>query len=92
MGLKKLLNKLNDMLDPAVEKRKKHRKKLKSILKDLKEKETALKEKLADTEDSRKLDRLQKELDIVHAQRMKGIEALRKKESTGDVPTQPVAE
>jgi Skp family chaperone for outer membrane proteins len=77
MGLKKLLNKLGDMLDPAVELRKKHRKKLKAILKELKTKEKALKEKLESTDNERKRDRLQKELDIVHKQRMKGVNAMR---------------
>jgi hypothetical protein len=77
MGLKKLLNKLGDMLDPAVELRKKHRKKLKAILKELKTKEKALKQKLESTDDERKRDRLQKELDLVHNQRMKGINAMR---------------
>jgi Skp family chaperone for outer membrane proteins len=77
MGLKKLLSKLGDMLDPAVELRKKHRKKLKDILKELKSKENALKKKLESTENERKRDRLQKELDIVHNQRMKGVNAMR---------------
>jgi len=77
MGLKKLLNRLGDMLDPAVELRKKKRKKLKAILKELKNKEKALKQKLESTDDERKLDRLRKELDIVHSQRMKGVSAMR---------------
>lgn len=84
MGLKKLLDKLGDMLDPAVEIRKKHRKKLKAILKELKEKEKKLKEKLQSTDDERKRDRLQKELDIVHSQRMKGVGALRSKNGSSD--------
>ena len=77
MGLKKLLNKLGDLLDPAVELRRKHRKKLKEILKELKTKENVLKEKLESTDDERKCDRLQKELEIVHGQRMKGVNAMR---------------
>lgn len=77
MGLKKLLDKLGDMLDPATEKRNKHRKKLKAILKELKAKEKALKQKLESTEDEHKRDRLRKELDIVHTQRMKGVSVLR---------------
>lgn len=77
MGLKKLLNKLGDLLDPAVELRKKHRKKLKAILKELKTKEKALKQKLESTDDEHKRDRLQKELDLVHKQRMKGVSAMR---------------
>ena len=77
MGLKKLLNKLGDMLDPAVVLRKKKRKKLKAILKQLKVRETELKEKLKSTDAARKRDRLKKELGIVHKQRMKGVSALR---------------
>ena len=77
MGLKKLLNKLADMLDPAVVLRKKKRKKLKAILKQLKVRETELKEKLKSTDAARKRDRLKKELGIVHKQRMKGVSALR---------------
>jgi hypothetical protein len=77
MGLKKLLSKLGDMLDPAVVLRKKKRKKLKAILKQLKVRETELKEKLKSTDAARKRDRLKKELGIVHKQRMKGVSALR---------------
>jgi Skp family chaperone for outer membrane proteins len=77
MGLKKLLSKLSDMLDPEVELRKKNRKKLKVILKELKTKENKLKEKLESTDDEHKRDRLQKELDLVHKQRMKGVNAMR---------------
>lgn len=76
MGLKKLLNKLGDMLDPAVVLRKKQRKKLKAILKKLKDKERDLLRKLGSTDDERKRDRLQKELEIVYNQRMKGVNAL----------------
>jgi Skp family chaperone for outer membrane proteins len=79
MGLKKLLDKLGDMLDPKVEMRKKQRKKLKAILKELKTKEKALKAKLESTDDRRKRDRLQRELDIVHSQRKKGVNAMRGK-------------
>jgi len=86
MGLKKLLNKLRDMLDPDVVLRKKQRKKLKALLKDLKARETELSKKLVDIDNERKRDRLQKELEIVHNQRMKGVRALREirsKEETG---------
>ena len=81
MGLKKLLNKLRDMLDPDVVLRKKQRKKLKALLKDLKARETELSKKLVDVDNERKRDRLQKELEIVHSQRMKGVRALREDRS-----------
>ena len=83
MGLEKLLNKLGDMLDPAVLSRKKQRKKLKAILKDLKAKEKALTSKLESTDGERKRDRLKKELGIVHKQRMKGVSALRENQRKG---------
>jgi hypothetical protein len=80
MGLNKLLDKLGGLLDPEVEKKKKFRKKLKSLLKDLKVKENELKAKLEATSDDRKRDRLRKEIEIVHAQRKKGIKVLREAE------------
>jgi hypothetical protein len=83
MGLQKLLNNLGDMLDPAVVLRKKKRKKLKAILKELKARERELMRKLESTDAERKRDRLQKELGIVHSQRMKGVSALRESRSKG---------
>ena len=83
MGLKKLLNNLGDMLDPAVVLRKKQRKKLKAILKELKARERELMKKLESADAERKRDRLQKELGIVHSQRMKGVSALRENRSKG---------
>lgn len=84
MSLNDLLDKLGDMLQPEASKKKHYRKKLKALLKDLKQKEVKLKEKLEATEDERKRDRLEKEVKIVHTQRKKGIKALEdtKKEKT----------
>jgi predicted nucleic acid-binding Zn-ribbon protein len=76
MGLNTLLDKLGDMLEPEASKKKNYRKKLKTLLKDLKQKENKLKEKLEATEDERKRNRLEKELEIVHTQRKKGIKVL----------------
>ena len=76
MGLEKMLDKLGDMLKPEASKKKNYRKKLKSLLKDLKHKEMKLKDKLEATDDERKRKRLQMELEIVHSQRKKGIQAL----------------
>jgi Skp family chaperone for outer membrane proteins len=77
MGMNKLLNKLSDMLNPAIKKRKKYHKNLKAILKKLKARENELKDKLESTNDDRKRNRLQKELDLIHKQRKKGVEAMR---------------
>ena len=76
MGINALLDKLGDMLQPEARNKKHYRKKLKALLKDLKQKEVQLKDKLESAEDEHKRKRLMKELDIVHAQRKKGIEAL----------------
>lgn len=76
MGLNTLLDKLGDMLQPEAMEKKHYRKKLKALLKDLKQKEVKLKGKLEATEDERKRNRLEKELEIVHTQRKKGIKAL----------------
>ena len=87
MGINALLDKLGDMLQPEARNKKHYRKKLKALLKDLKQKEVQLKEKLEASEDEHKRKRLMKELDIVHAQRKKGIEALessRKEEADKD--------
>lgn len=76
MGVNSLLEKLGGMLQPEAREKKDYRKKLKSLLKDLKKKEVKLKEKFEACEDERKCNRLRKELEIVHKQRKKGIEAL----------------
>jgi Skp family chaperone for outer membrane proteins len=76
MGLNTLLDKLGEMLGPEASKKKNYRKKLKTLLKDLKHKEDKLKKKLEQTDDERKRNRLLKELDIVHTQRKKGIKVL----------------
>ena len=76
MGLNTLLDKLGDMLEPEASKKKNYRKKLKTLLKDLKQKENKLKDKLEAAEDERKRNRLEKELEIVHTQRKKGIKVL----------------
>ena len=76
MDLNDLLDKLSGMLQPEAMNKKHYRKKLKDLLKDLKHKEVKLKEKLEACEDERKRKRLIKELEIVHTQRKKGIEAL----------------
>ena len=76
MDLNDLLEKLGGMLQPEARNKKNYREKLKALLKDLKQKEVMLKEKLEASEDERKRNLLTKELEIVHTQRKKGIEAL----------------
>ena len=77
MKRKKLLRKLADFLDRGGRKQRKHRDELKILLKKLKGKEIELEEKLRLESDERKKHRYSKELEIIMAQRAKGVKALR---------------
>ena len=76
MKLKHMLENLSGMLQPEARQKKDYREKLKTLLKNLKKKEMKLREKLEAATDERKRNRLEKELEIVHTQRKKGIQAL----------------
>lgn len=81
MTKKKLLKKLQKLFD--AEARKKHIRKseIKKILKQLKEKERKLAAKLEKTEDPEKQDLLRQDLNIIYAQRKKGIKVLEELEA-----------
>ncbi len=51
---------------------------IKVILKKLKKKHRLLKEKLANEKDQKRCNQLQKECDVIHAQRHKGLKTLKK--------------
>ena len=76
MKRKKLLNKLAGFLDMEERKQRKHRDELKILLKKLKKKKVELGKKMQSENDNRKRDRLCKELEIIKAQREKGLKAL----------------
>ena len=76
MKRKKLLNKLAGFLDMEERKQRKHRDELKILLKKLKKKKVEQQEKMLAENDNRKRDRLGKELEIIKAQREKGLKAL----------------
>ena len=76
MKRKKLLNALARLLDMEGRKQRKHRDELKALLKELKSKKAELEEKMLLEKDERKRKRLGKELEIIKAQREKGIKAL----------------
>ena len=76
MKRKKLLNKLAGFLDMEEHRQRKHREELKVLLKKLKKKKVELEDKMKSENDNRKRKRLCKELDIVKAQREKGLRAL----------------
>ncbi len=77
MKLNKLMKKLQEFLDADSRKRKDHRKDMKVLLRKLKEKEKNLAAKTVGEFEEEKLERLHKEIDMVHAQRKKGISALK---------------
>ena len=72
----KLLKSLARVLDMDGRKQRKHRDELKDLLKELKKKKLELEQKMLHEKDERKLNRLGKELEIINAQRLKGLKAL----------------
>ena len=72
----KLLKSLAKVLDMDGRKQHKHRDELKALLKELKKKKVDLEQKMLHEKDERKLNRLGKELEIINAQRLKGLKAL----------------
>ncbi len=77
MKTRKLLDKLMSYLDGDARKRKQEREEIKAVLKKLKRREKKLKNQLDDLKDEEKRAALQKEIDIVHAQRKKGVRLLK---------------
>ncbi len=77
MSKKKLLKKLQEFFD-ADQREKEHRiQQIKKVLKKLKEKEHKIKEKIKHSRDQVFIAELQQELDIIYAQRMKGIKIIK---------------
>lgn len=74
----KLLKRVQIYLDFDKKKQQKCMDSIKVILKKLKKKHRLLKEKLANEKDPEKREQLQKECDVIHAQRHKGLKALKK--------------
>ncbi|MES9884131.1 MAG: hypothetical protein ABW185_25070 [Sedimenticola sp.] len=77
MKRKKLLKKLADYLNLNKHQLHKRIQKLKDILKQLREKERRLIKAHKEEKDEKKRQRLRKELDIIHAQRAKGIKMVK---------------
>ena len=76
MKRKKLLKTLAKVLDMEGRDQRKHRDELKALLKKLKLEKVELEEKMVLEKDERKRKRLGKELEIINAQRLKGLKAL----------------
>ena len=78
MKAPKMLKIVKRFLSADKEKQYEHTKCFKDVLKKLKKKENTLKHKLKNENNEKNRKEIKKELAIVHAQRRKGIEALKK--------------
>ena len=74
----KLLKRVQTYIDFDQQKQQKCMNSIKVILQKLKKKHRLLKEKLASEKDPKKRKQLQKECEVIHAQRHKGLKALKK--------------
>jgi hypothetical protein len=77
MKQKRLLEKLKLFFDSDAREREDQREDVKGILKKLKKKERNLKEKLGAEYDAGKRKRIQRKIDVVYAQRKKGIKLIK---------------
>lgn len=77
MGRKKLLKKLAEFFDRDMRERGQRDDELADLLNRLKAKETEMKERLDSISDPEELKDMKKKIDIVHAQRKKGIGMLK---------------
>ena len=76
MKRKKLLKKLADFLDRKGKKVRKHRAELEALLRNLRDKELQLEQKMQAEKDKQKRKRLGKEIEIIRAQYAKGSKTL----------------
>ncbi len=77
MKQKKLLAKLKTFFDSDAREREKQKSDIKNILKKLKKRERKLKGKLEDEKNADKCKRLQQQIDVIYAQRKKGIKLIK---------------
>lgn len=84
MKRKKLLKTLAEFLDWKARKLREHETELAAVLEELRLKEVALDEKLQKEKGKQRQQRLHKKLDIVKAQREKGLKALEAMKSEED--------
>lgn len=91
MTRKKLLNVLEELLNTEAYKKNKQQEALKKVLKKLKKKELKIKEKIKICKNSDEQKKLEMELEIVHAQRKKGIAVLKEAHITKEPSSPPEA-
>ena len=79
MKTPKLIKRVEEFLDSNKNKQCEEKKCLKEILRKLKKNEKILQERLKKEKDEKKQKSIKKSLDIIYAQRKKGIRAMKKK-------------
>ena len=77
MKLKKIISQTEEFLNSEARKRKEKKKYLKQVLKQLREHEENLDQRLANETDPEKIEKLQKKKALAHAQRKKGVTILK---------------
>jgi hypothetical protein len=77
MNQKEMLDKLKSFFDLKERERGKQKKGIKTLLKKLKARERKLKDKLDKEKKSSKRKRIQQEIDVIYAQRKKGIKLIK---------------
>ncbi len=77
MKYKKMLKQLKALLSEKEHQKKEQCDELRGLLKTLKQKEKSLKAKLEGIEDQVQREKLEKRIGIIHAQRKKGLKALK---------------
>ena len=77
MKIRKQLRKLQELLDAETRERENRREDLKRLLKKMKTREKTLAERARAATDADEAARLRRQLDMLHAQRRKGVQALR---------------
>jgi uncharacterized protein YycO len=77
MTRKKLLKKLQSLLDKSDDAKKQDIKKLHKVVKELKQKQKHLEQRLEDTEDEKERSKLQQNIEVIKLQRKKGVTVYR---------------
>jgi predicted lipoprotein len=77
MKQKKILDKLKIFFDSSIRKREKQKSDIKDILKKLKKRERKLKKKLNTEKNTETQKRLKQEINVIYAQRKKGIKLIK---------------
>ena len=77
MNRKKLLKKLQSLLDKSESAKKQDIKKLHKVVKELKQKQKRLEHRLEDTHEEKERSRIAKEIEVIKLQRKKGNEVYR---------------